>query len=560
MARYLVIGGVAGGATAAARLRRLDEHAEIIIFERGGYVSYANCGLPYYLGGVIPERSRLFVQTPQGFRNRFNIDVRVNSEVLRIDRAASQVEVKDLATGNTYREGYDRLVLSPGAEPVRPPIPGIDTEGIFTLRNVDDTDRIWSYIRDKKPKSVTVVGGGFIGIEMAENLHGLGMAVTVIEMADQIMANLDFEMAAIVHHHVRAKCVNLLLKDGVQSFEKKGGSIVTRLASGREVPSGLVILSIGVRPDTSLAKAAGLALGPRGGIAVNDFLQTSDPAIYAVGDAIEFAHPVTHAPVITYLAGPANKQGRLAADNIISGNEKKYAGSIATAVARVFDLTVASTGAPEKLLAANNVPYLASITHSASHATYYPGARQMSIKLLFSPDKGALLGAQVVGYDGVDKRIDVLASHIGMKGTVGDLTEFDHAYAPPYSSAKDPVNMAGFVADNILSGLVKVLHWHDIARLDMARTVLLDVRTPGEHRAGTIPGSVNIPVDELRSSLASLPREKTIVIFCAVGLRGYVAARTLSQNGYDDVYNLSGGYATYGAALQETAAPQGGCG
>jgi NADPH-dependent 2,4-dienoyl-CoA reductase/sulfur reductase-like enzyme/rhodanese-related sulfurtransferase len=557
MERYLIIGGVAGGATAAARLRRLDERAEIIIFEKGGYVSYANCGLPYYLGGVIPDRNRLFVQSPQGFRDRFNVDVRINSEALRIDREGSFLEVKDLSSGKIYRETYNRLILSPGAEPVRPPIPGINEEGIFTLRNVNDTDRIRKFLNDAKPKSAAVVGGGFIGLEMAENLRGLGMSVAVIEMADQVMANLDYEMASEVHRHLRSQGVELLLKDGVSSFERKNGAIVTRLAGGREIQSGIVILSIGVRPDTALAKEAGLAIGPRGGIAVNEFLQTSDPAIYAVGDAIEFANPITHGPVITFLAGPANKQGRIAADNIASGRRKKYSGSIATAVAKVFDLTVASTGASEKQLAANNIPYQASITHSASHATYYPGARQMAVKLLFAPESGSLLGAQVAGYEGVDKRIDVLASIIGLKGTVGDLIEFDHAYAPPYSSAKDPVHIAGFVADNILSGMMKVIQWHELPKLDASRTLLLDVRTAGEHRAGSIDGSLNIPVDDLRSSLSSIPKGKTIVTFCAVGQRAYVAARILAQNGYDDVYNLSGGYTTY-SAVRDSAALKGG--
>lgn len=555
MARYLIIGGVAGGATAAARLRRLDESAEIILFERGEYVSYANCGLPYYIGGVIPVRDRLFVQTADGFRNRFNIDVRVSTEVVGISRERKQVEVRDLASGAVTVESYDKLVLSPGAEPLKPPIPGIDIPGIFTLRNVMDTDRIKQHCDTTKPKSAVIVGGGFIGLEMAENLHAAGMEITVVEMAEQVMVNLDYEMAAEVHHHLRAKGVTLLLKDGVASFRDKGRSIEVVLSSGRTIEADIVILSIGVRPDTKLAREAGLDIGKRGGILVDRHLRSSDPDIYAIGDAIEFANPVTGRSVITLLAGPANKQGRLVADNIVTGNTRVYGGSIGTAVAKVFDLTVASTGASEKTLAAERIPCAASITHSASHATYYPGASQMSVKILFSPDSGTLLGAQIVGASGVDRRIDVFAALIGKKGSVYDLMEFDHAYAPPYSSAKDPVNIAGFVAENILTGVMKVMHWRQVPGLDRANTFILDVRTTGEHRAGTIEGSVNIPVDELRDRIASVPRDKTIVVFCAVGQRAHVAARILRQSGFDEVYNLSGGYRTYGTVLRDSPGP-----
>ncbi|HPV43005.1 MAG TPA: FAD-dependent oxidoreductase [Spirochaetota bacterium] len=549
MARYLVIGGVAGGATAAARLRRLDEKADIIIYERGSHVSYANCGLPYYLGDVIRERNRLFVQTAAGFKNRFNIEARVGTEVTAINKKEKSILVKDLATGKISSSGYDRLVLSPGAEPVRPPIPGIDTDGIFTLRNVADTDRIKKHLHEKRPKKALVVGGGFIGLEMAENLRGLGIDVTVVEMADQVMANLDREIASEVHQQLASQGVELILKDGVISFEKTGNSIMTRLSSGREIEAGMVILSIGVKPDTKLAREAGLALGPRGGIAVNEFLQTSDPDIYAVGDAVEFTHPLTGQPVITFLAGPANKQGRIAADNIVNGNSKKYGGSIATAVAKIFSLTVASTGANEKMLKSSGIPYMASITHSASHATYYPGATQMSVKILFSPSDGTLYGAQIAGYDGVDKRIDVFSSVIGRGGNVRDLLEFDHAYAPPYSSAKDPVNIAGFAAENILDGLSRIIHWHEMTGLDLSSTVLIDVRTAGEFRMGTIPGAINIPVDDLRGRLDGIPRNKKIVIFCAVGLRGHVAARMMLQSGFSDVSNLAGGYKTYSLAM-----------
>ncbi len=559
MARYLIIGGVAGGATAAARLRRLDEKAEIIIFERGGHVSYANCGLPYYLGGVIPDRNSLFVQTPAGFKSRFNIDVRINSEVTHIDSGNKSIAIKDLSSGNEYNETYDKLVLSPGAEPVKPPIPGIDLDRIFTLRNVSDTDRIMSYLNEYKPQSAVIVGGGFIGLEMAENLRGRRMKVIVVEMADQVMANLDYEIASEVHQHLTVHGVELLLKDGVKSFEKADSSIAIRLGSGREITADMVILSIGVRPDAKLAKEAGLAIGQRGGIEVNEFLQTSDPDIYSVGDTIEFRHPLTNQNTITFLAGPANKQGRIVADNIVHVNKKAYTGSIATAVAKIFDLTVASTGASEKQLKAAGIPYVASITHSASHATYYPGAVQMSMKLLFSPDIGVILGAQMAGFEGVDKRIDVISSVIGAGGTVEDLTEFDHAYAPPYSSAKDAVNVGGFVAENILVGLTRIIHWHEIPALDPDGTMLIDVRTPVEFQGGTIPGAVNIPVDDLRERLGSIQKDMNIIIFCAVGLRGYVASRMMIQNGFTNIRNLSGGYKTYSLAMGSMQAAGGTC-
>jgi NADPH-dependent 2,4-dienoyl-CoA reductase/sulfur reductase-like enzyme/rhodanese-related sulfurtransferase len=545
MARYLIVGGVAGGATAAARLRRLDEKAEIIVFERGGYVSFANCGLPYYIGKIIPDRRRLFVQTPQGFKSRMNIDVRVNTEVIGINRTDRTLNVKNLADGKTYREKYDRVILAPGAEPVRPPIPGMQSDSIFTLRNISDTDRIYAFLNDKKPKSSVIVGGGSIGLEMAENITNLGIQVTIVEMTDQVLAFLDYEMAAEVHQHIRAKGVELILKDGVKSFESKNTMITTRLSSGRDITSGIVILSIGVRPESSLAKEAGLRIGQRGGIVVNDYLQTSDPDIYAVGDAIEFANPITRQSVITYLAGPANRQGRLAADNIVTGNTKRYGGSIATAVVKVFDLTVASTGVPEKMLKAENIPHASSITHSASHATYYPGASEMSVKIIYSPERGTLLGAQIVGRAGVDKRIDVLSAFIGMKGTVYDLLEFEQSYAPPFSSAKDPITIAASVAENILSGLVGNIKWNELQKLDPAKIVLLDVRTQKEHRAGSIEGSINIPIDELRNNLGAIPKGKIIVAYCAVGQRAYIANRILKQHGFETVYNLSGGYKTY---------------
>lgn len=544
---YLIIGGVAGGATIAARLRRMDEKANIVLFERGKYVSYANCGLPYYIGDTINNREKLFVQTVKGFTDRFRIDIRTEQEVTAIRPDKKEVEVKNLSTGEIYTETYDKLVLSPGAEPLRPGIEGIGSKKIFTLRNVPDTDTIKNYINIEKPKRAIVVGGGFIGLEMAENLHDLGIQVDVVEMANQVMAPLDFSMAAIVHQQLTDKGVGLHLEDGVSRFEEKDGGVTVHLRSGKQIATDMVLLSIGVRPETKLAKEAGLAIGERGGIAVNDYMQTSDADIYALGDATEVKNLVTGQPSLIPLAGPANKQGRIVADNIIFGNKKKYAGSIGTSIAKVFDLTVAATGANAKLLQRNNVPYTSSYTHGASNAGYYPGAVPMSIKILFDPENGKLLGAQIVGFNGVDKRIEMLEQVIQRGGTVYDLTELEHAYAPPYSSAKDPVNMAGFVAENILKGKSKIIQWRELAELP-ANTIRIDVRTRDEHKLGSIPGFINIPVDELREHLDELPKDKLIVVSCAVGLRGYLAYRILVQNGFKNVRNLSGGYKTWSVA------------
>lgn len=544
---YLIIGGVAGGATVAARLRRMDEKANIVLFERGKYVSYANCGLPYYIGDTINNREKLFVQTVKGFTDRFRIDIRTEQEVTAIRPDKKEVEVKNLSTGEIYTETYDKLVLSPGAEPLRPGIEGIGSKKIFTLRNVPDTDTIKNYINIEKPKRAIVVGGGFIGLEMAENLHDLGIQVDVVEMANQVMAPLDFSMAAIVHQQLTDKGVGLHLEDGVSRFEEKDGGVTVHLRSGKQIATDMVLLSIGVRPETKLAKEAGLAIGERGGIAVNDYMQTSDADIYALGDATEVKNLVTGQPSLIPLAGPANKQGRIVADNIIFGNKKKYAGSIGTSIAKVFDLTVAATGANAKLLQRNNIPYTSSYTHGASNAGYYPGAVPMSIKILFDPENGKLLGAQIVGFNGVDKRIEMLEQVIQRGGTVYDLTELEHAYAPPYSSAKDPVNMAGFVAENILKGKSKIIQWRELAELP-ADTIRIDVRTRDEHKLGSIPGFINIPVDELREHLDELPKDKLIIVSCAVGLRGYLAYRILVQNGFKNVRNLSGGYKTWSVA------------
>jgi len=546
MSKYLIVGGVAGGATTAARLRRNDESAQIVLFEKGEHISYANCGLPYYLGGTITDRDKLFVQTPETFQATLNVDVRVNNEVVAIDRAAKTVTVKRHPQGTTYTETYDKLVLSPGAEPVRPPIVGIDTPGIFTLRNVADTDRIKKFVDERQPRRAVVIGAGFIGLEMAENLHQRGVFVTIVEMAAQVMVMLDHEMAAEVHQHFKVKGVECYLGDGVQSLKSQGEKISMKLSSGKDLETDMVILSIGVRPDSALAAAAGIELGTTRGIKVNEFLQTSDPSIYAVGDAIEFPSPITGKPTITYLAGPANKQGRICADNLVFGNKSRYKGAIATAVAKVFDLTVGSTGASEKLLKKEGIPFHSCVTHGSSHAGYYPGAMAMTLKLLFSPE-GKILGAQGVGYEGIDKRIDMVAVLLGKKGTIEDLTEVEHAYAPPYSSAKDPVNVLGFVAQNILAGRTSPVRWdqlQDEGNRVPDQAFLLDVRTPDEFGIHTLPGAVNIPLPLLRSRLGTLPKDKKIIAFCGVGLRSYMAERILKQNGFHAA-SLSGGYKTY---------------
>jgi NADPH-dependent 2,4-dienoyl-CoA reductase/sulfur reductase-like enzyme/rhodanese-related sulfurtransferase len=545
MAKIVIVGGVAGGATTAARLRRMDERAQVVLFERGRYISYANCGLPYYIGDVITDRGRLFVQTPEGFAARFKIDVRILSEVTRVDLEAKQVEVTDLKTKKTYRESYDKLVLSPGAEPVKPPIPGIDLEGIFTVRNVPDTDRIKEYIERRKVQRALIVGAGFIGLEMAENLHRRGILVTIVEMAEQVMTPLDFEMAAEVHQHLKSKTIEFYLNEAVTAFQARLGRLAARLAGGKELLIDLVILGVGVRPDSALAREAGLATGERGGILVDEHMQTSDPDVYALGDAVESPHPLVGKPMTVYLAGPANKQGRIVADNIVQGNRRRYKGSIATAIAKVFDLTVAATGLSEKALRAEGIAFISSTTHSASHAGYYPDAQPTSLKIAFSPEDGRLFGAQIVGYEGVDKRIDVIATVLKQGGTVYDLQEIEHAYAPPFSSAKDPVNIAGFVAENIINGLVKVVHWHELTPEQLSRSFVLDVREAEEAERGRIECAINIPLNSLRGRLQELPRDKRIIVYCAAGLRAYLACRILSQNGFPDVYNLSGGYKTY---------------
>ena len=549
--KYIIVGAVAGGASTAARLRRLDEHAEIIIFEKGEYISYANCGLPYYIGNVIKDRSKLFVQTAASFNKRFNIDVRVKTEVTAINTEAKTITALNILSGESYTESYDKLVLSPGAEPVRPPLQGITLPGIFTLRNVTDTDFIKSYIHSVKAGKAVIVGAGFIGLEMAENLHALGMEVTVIEMGKQILAPLDYPLAALVQNHIRSKNVYLKLNTSVAGFEKTETALNVLLKDGTKIEADVVILSIGVRPDTWLAANAGLTLGTAKGILVNEHLQTSNPDIYAVGDAIEFVNPITGNSMSTFLAGPANKQGRICANNIVEGNKYVYKGAINTAIVKVFDMTVGTTGVAAKHLTALNIPHMVSTTHSGSHAGYYPNAKQMSIQLAFAPGTGVLLGAQVAGYTGADKRLDVLSSLIQRGDTINDLAEFEHAYAPPYSSAKDPLNMAGFVAENMITEKLKVVYWNEVAEKDRD-AVLVDVRTELEFAAGTMPGAINIPVDDLRARINELDKTKSIYIFCQVGLRGYLAQRILVQNGFQNVKNISGGYALWSVCQRET--------
>lgn len=551
--KVLVVGGVAGGASAAARLRRLDEKAEIIMFEKGEYISFANCGLPYYIGGAISEREKLLVQTPEAMRARFNIDVRTLSEVTKINREEKTVEVLDHRTGKTYKESYDYLILSPGAEPIRPPIPGIDHPNIFTLRTVPDTDRIKEFILKNRPRNAVVVGGGFIGIEMTENLVEAGLGVTLVEMAPQVMTMMDPEMAAIIHNHLREHGVDLRLEDGVKCFAKtEAGGVVVTLSSGAEIETDMVILAIGVRPDTRLAKDAGLRIGERGGIWVDEHLRTSDPNIYAVGDAIEVKDYILGTPGLIPLAGPANKQGRIAADNI-AGRDVTYKGTQGTAIAKVFDLVVASTGISQRTLKSRGIEHKAVTIHPLSHAGYYPGGVPMALKVIFAPD-GQVLGAQAVGPDGVDKRIDVLATVIRFRKSVFDLEELELAYAPPFGSAKDPVNMAGFVASNVLRGQLDIITWDEFEALDRGEVAVLDVRDEIEYELGHIDGAINIPVNQLRRRLNEVPKDKDIVVYCAVGLRAYIAYRILVQNGFTRVKNLTGGYKTLSEVLVDRAA------
>ena len=552
--KVVIIGGVAGGATAAARMRRNSEDAEIILIERGDYISYANCGLPYYLGGVISDRDDLFVQTPASFGKRFNIDVRVQQEVTAIDKDAKSLTIRT-RDGKEYTESYDKLLLSPGAAPVRPPLPGIDNEGIFTLRNVHDTDAIKSYMQTHDVQQAVIVGGGFIGLEMAENLVHSGVEVSVVEMANQVMGPIDYSMATIVHQELVNNGVKLYLEQAVESFEKVEAGLQVNFKSGIKTQAQLVILSIGVRAETKLAFDAGIELGEMRGIKVDKYLKTSVNDIYAVGDAIEYPHPITGKPWLNFLAGPANRQARIVADNIIFGDKVVYEGSIGTAVAKVFGLTVASTGLPSKRLDLMGIDHIGSFTHSAAHASYYPGGGMLDIKITFDKKTGQLYGAQVVGPEGVDKRIDEFAMVIKHKGTIYDLMELEHAYAPPFSSAKDPVAIAGYVASNLIEGRFEGIGWRELRDIDRDSIALIDVRTQEEHSVGHIPGDVNIPLDSLRDRLSEIPRDKKVVLYCGVGLRGYVASCILKGHGFNNVVNLCGGLRTYSIANAKVPMP-----
>jgi CoA-disulfide reductase len=546
--KIVIIGGVAGGATAAARLRRLDESSTIVLFERGEHISFANCGLPYYIGETIKDRQKLLVQTVEGMSKKFNLDIRNLSEVAEINRDKKTVTVKNLKTNEVYEESYDTLVLSPGAKPIFPPIEGInDSTNIFTLRNIPDTDKIKNAVDQQNPQKAVVVGGGFIGLEMAENLAERGIEVTVVEMANQVMAPLDYEMASIVHDHLRNKGVILILEDGVKAFKEQGSII--ELTSGTKLNSDLTILSIGVRPENQLAINAGLNVGDRGGIQVNEFLQTNDENIFAIGDAIEVTDYINGNAAMIPLAGPANRQGRIVANNIY-GKAEKYKGTLGTSIAKVFDITVAATGNNEKRLKQLNVNYQAIHIHPACHASYYPGAESIALKLLFDPSNGKILGAQAVGKDGVDKRIDVIATAIKGNLTVFDLTEVELSYAPPYSSAKDPVNMAGYVASNIIDGDVATVQWHEVDEIVKNGGLLIDVREPNERENGFIKGSINVPLGEIREKLHTFPKNEIIYVSCQVGLRGYLAARILTENGFK-VKNVDGGWKTYSSVFNQ---------
>ena len=540
--KVIIVGGVAGGASTAARLRRMDETAEIMMIEKGEYISFANCGLPYHIGEVITNRNQLIVQSVEAMTKKFNLDIRTQTEAVKIYPQDKKIDLLNHQTGQVYQETYDTLVLSPGAQPIKPNIKGIENcTNLFTLRNLKDMDEIKHYIATQHPKRATVVGGGFIGLEMAENLYELGLEITLVEASSQVMAPLDFEMASIVHQHLIDKGVNLILQDGVSSFENEEQTLT--LNSGRQIETDLVILSIGVRPETSIAKEAGLAINERGGIIVDSYLKTSDPSIYALGDAIEVKDFVNGQATMIPLAWPANRQGHLVADNIV-GKQVAYKGTLGSSVAKVFDYTVASTGNNEKTLQHLGLNYQAVHIHPSSHASYYPGSAQISFKLLFDPQDGRILGAQGVGLGGVEKRIDVLSMAIKGGLTVEDLQDFEPCYAPPFNSAKDPVNLMGYYAVNIMEGLVKTVQYSDVDSLDLNESVILDVRESFEMLMGSIPNSINIPLGQLRHRLNELPVDKKIYITCQVGLRGYVACRLLMQHGFD-CYNIDGGYKTY---------------
>lgn len=547
--KAVIVGGVAGGASAAARLRRLDESAEIVMFERTGYVSYANCGLPYYVGGVITDKGKLTLQTPQSFASRFDVDARVLSDVVSVDRAAKKVHVRNLADGSEYDESYDYLILSPGARAMRPDIEGMDDPRVMTMRTVEDTFAMRSFIEDRSPRTAVVCGGGFIGLEVAENLCGMGIKVTVVQRPDHVLPTLDRDMAADLHHCIRSHGIDLLLGESLEGLDTSR-ELKVRLKSGRVLEADMAVIALGVVPDTVIAKDAGLELGIKGAIVTDSHMRTSDPSIYAVGDAVQVRNFVSGLEASIALAGPANRQGRIAADNI-AGLDSEYKGSMGSSVIKVFEMTAASTGLTEKAARAAGVPYEKVYTYSASHASYYPGARNMQVKVLFDPASGRIVGAQIVGYEGVDKRIDVIATAIYAGLSVEDLAQLDLAYAPPYSSAKDPVNYAGFVACNVMSGRLRQFYWDQLpSKLSDPAVTVLDVRTPKEFAQSHLEGVLHIPVDDLRARMAEIPKGKPVYAICHSGLRSYIACMMLSQEGYE-CYNLAGGYRFYSSVARD---------
>lgn len=548
--KVIIIGGVAGGASAAARIRRLDETAQIIVLERSNYVSYANCGLPYFIGGVIREQAELTLQTPQSFWERFHIDVRVRNEAVDIDVKSKTVAIRRLDTGEIYHEQYDKLLLSPGAKPVVPHLPGVTSDRIFSLRTVEDTLRIRKFIEEYKPATAVLVGGGFIGLEMAENLTAMGISVTVIQRSNQLFAPMDADMASFIHAQMRSHGVKLELEKTVTGFSSKGGKPVTMIKDSEPISSDMVLLGVGVEPDTVLAEKAGLALGIRGAVAVNEYMETSVPDIYAVGDAVEVSHFVTGKKSLISLAGPANKQGRIAADNICGGNSM-FKGTQGSSVIKIFEMTGAVTGINEKTAEAAGIVYDKVVLSPVSHAAYYPGGQTMYMKVLYEKETLRLLGAQIAGYEGVDKRIDVLAVAIRAGMTADKLAELELAYAPPYSSAKDPVNMAGFMIENLETEKVAQFHWNEVEKLKCDGSMtLIDVRTAEEFDSGHIKGFFNIPVDELREHIEEFDIKKPVYVVCQSGLRSYIACCILSQHGFE-CYNLSGGYGFYSAVMHE---------
>ena len=541
--KILIVGGVAGGAGTAARLRRLDENARIILFERGSYISFANCALPYYIGGEITDKNALTVQTVQSFTTRFNVDVRIHSNVTAIHPDTKTVSVHDTQNNRVYKESYDSLVLSPGAEPVRPPIEGIQSERVFTLRSIPDTFAIKEFIEKKHARSAAIVGGGFIGIEMAENLKRAGLEVTLIEMADQVIAPVDYDIACEVHAHLQEKGVRLQLNSALSSVSDTGSALDIQLTSGN-VKADMMILAIGVNPESALAHAAGLKLSPKGAIVVDEHMRTSDPSIYALGDAVQIKDFVSEQDGYVPLAGPANKQARIVAD-VICGVPSSYCGTQGSSIIKAFDLTVGATGINEKTAKRLGIAYEKSFTYSSNHASYYPGAQSMSIKTLYDPQTGSILGAQIVGREGVDKRLDVFATAIRARMKAADLAQLELSYAPPYNSAKDPVNIAGFVIENIRSGRMNIFHWYDVKAFTADDTLtLLDVRTPAEYERSHVEGWLNFPLDDIRKRLSELDKTKPVYPMCQIGLRGYIASRILVQHGFT-VYNLSGGYRLY---------------